>query len=331
MKRNLPQEMPLVKNLTTCSASINQKSMFFNYWLLAVAMGVMLLASCTVVRQGEVGVKRRLGKIDPQYVQQGPKAFNFLTTTIIRVPTRTMNIEVKPALPSKEGLTIRSEISILYRIKPEAAPKILQNIGLNYESEVILPVFRSAAADISSKFLAKDMHSGERAQIELAIRKQMTDILDPSGFVIDNVLLKSILLPDGLARTIEEKLQAEQDAQRMEFVKEREKRDAERKIIEAEGKKQIAKIQAEGENNAAIIAAEGRRKIAEIEATGKANAMKIEAEAIKMANDTINKTLTAPILKLRQIEAFKSLSNSSNSKLIITDGKTPFLSLPDKL
>jgi regulator of protease activity HflC (stomatin/prohibitin superfamily) len=331
MKRNLPQEMPLVKNLTTCSASINQKSMFFNYWLLAVAMGVMLLASCTVVRQGEVGVKRRLGKIDPQYVQQGPKAFNFLTTTIIRVPTRTMNIEVKPALPSKEGLTIRSEISILYRIKPEAAPKILQNIGLNYESEVILPVFRSAAADISSKFLAKDMHSGERAQIELAIRKQMTDILDPSGFVIDNVLLKSILLPDGLARTIEEKLQAEQDAQRMEFVKEREKRDAERKIIEAEGKKQIAKIQAEGENNAAIIAAEGRRKIAEIEATGKANAMKIEADAIKMANDTINKTLTAPILKLRQIEAFKSLSNSSNSKLIITDGKTPFLSLPDKL
>jgi regulator of protease activity HflC (stomatin/prohibitin superfamily) len=272
-----------------------------------------------------------LGKIDPQYVQQGPKAFNFLTTTIIRVPTRTMNIEVKPDLPSKEGLTIRSEISILYRIKPEAAPKILQNIGLNYESEVILPVFRSAAADISSKFLAKDMHSGERAQIEQAIRKQMTDILDPSGFVIDNVLLKSIRLPEGLARTIEEKLQAEQDAQRMEFVKEREKRDAERKIIEAEGKKQIAKIQAEGENNAAIIAAEGRRKIAEIEATGKANAMKIEADAIKMANDTINKTLTAPILKLRQIEAFKSLSNSSNSKLIITDGKTPFLSLPDKL
>ena len=74
-----------------------------------------------------------------------------------------------------------------------------------------------------------------------------------------------------------------------------------------------------------------RKKIAEIEAAGKANAMKIEADAIKMANDTNNKTLTAPILKLRQIEAFKSLSNSSNSKLIITDGKTPFLSLPDKL
>ncbi|WP_026763472.1 prohibitin family protein [Sediminibacterium salmoneum] len=291
---------------------------------------VILFSSCTVIRQGEVGVKRRLGKIDPEYVEQGPKGYNIFTTAILKVPTRIMNIEVKPDLPSKEGLTIRSEISILYRIKPEAAPKIVQNIGLNYESEVILPVFRSASADITSKFLAKDMHSGERAQIENAIRKQMTDILEPRGFVIDNVLMKSIRLPEGLARTIEEKLQAEQDAQRMEFVKEREKRDAERRIIEAEGKKEIARIQAEGEKNAAIIQAEARKKIFEIEAEGKANAVTIEAMATRKANDTINKTLTPSILKLRQIEAFRMLSNSNNSKLVITDGKTPFLTLPDK-
>ena len=299
-------------------------------YILATVLFTIVLQACTVIRQGEVGVKRRLGKIDPQYVEQGPKGYNFLTTRILKVPTRTMNIEVKPDLPSKEGLTIRSEISILYRIKPEAAPKIVQGIGLNYESEVILPVFRSSAADITAKFLAKDMHSGERALIEGAIRKQMVDILDPKGFVIDNVLLKSISLPAGLARTIEEKLQAEQEAQRMEFVKEREKRDAERRIIEAEGKKEIARIQAEGEKNAAIIQAEARKRMFEIEAEGKANAMGIEAIATRRANDTINKTLTPTILKLRQIEAFRALSNSNNSKLIITDGKTPFLSLPDK-
>lgn len=299
-------------------------------YILTTVLFTMLLQACTIIRQGEVGVKRRLGKIDPQYVEQGPKGYNILTTKILKVPTRTMNIEVKPDLPSKEGLTIRSEISILYRIKPEAAPKIVQGIGLNYESEVILPVFRSSAADITAKFLAKDMHSGERAIIESAIRKQMVDILDPKGFVIDNVLLKSITLPGGLARTIEEKLQAEQEAQRMEFVKEREKRDAERRIIEAEGKKEIARIQAEGEKNAAIIQAEARKRMFEIEAEGKANAMGIEAIATRLANDTINKTLTPTILKLRQIEAFRALSNSNNSKLIITDGKTPFLTLPDK-
>ena len=299
-------------------------------YILALVLFTIVLQACTVIRQGEVGVNRRLGKIDPQYVEQGPKGYNVLTTRILKVPTRTMNIEVKPDLPSKEGLTIRSEISILYRIKPEAAPKIVQGIGLNYESEVILPVFRSSAADITAKFLAKDMHSGERAIIESAIRKQMVDILDPKGFVIDNVLLKSISLPGGLARTIEEKLQAEQEAQRMEFVKEREKRDAERRIIEAEGKKEIARIQAEGEKNAAIIQAEARKRMFEIEAEGKANAMGIEAIATRRANDTINKTLTPTILKLRQIEAFRALSNSNNSKLILTDGKTPFLSLPDK-
>lgn len=300
-----------------------------NYFLSTILLS-MLFFSCTVIRQGEVGVKRRLGKIDPQYVEQGPKSYNFLTTTILKVPTRTMNIEVKPDLPSKEGLTIRSEISILYRIKPEAAPKIVQGIGLNYESEVILPVFRSAAADITAKFLAKDMHSGERTQIEGAIRKQMTEILEPKGFIIDNVLLKSIMLPPGLARTIEEKLQAEQEAQRMEFVKEREKRDAERRIIEAEGKKEIARIQAEGEKNASIIQAEARKRMFEIEAEGRANAMAIEAIATRRANDTINKTLSPSILKLRQIEAFRAVSGSNNSKLIVTDGKTPFLSLPDK-
>ena len=150
---------------------------------------------------------------------------------------------------------------------------------------------------IDGKFLAKDIHSGERGQIEQAIRKQMVEILDPKGFIIDNVLLKSIKLPDGLAKTIEEKLQAEQEAQRMEFVKERERRDAERRIIEAEGK---------------------------------SNAMRIEADAIKRANDTINKTLTPATLKLLQIEAFCAISNSNNSKLLITDGKTPFLSIPDK-
>lgn len=301
-----------------------------NFRLPFILVSLLLVCSCTIIRQGEVGVKRRLGKIDIQYVVQGPKVYNPLTTTILKVPTRTMNIEVKPDLPSKEGLTIRSEISILYRLKPEAAPAILQNIGMNYENEVILPVFRSASADVTAKFFAKDMHSGERALIEQAIRRQMSEILEPRGFVIDNVLLKSIRLPDGLARTIEEKLQAEQDAQRMEFVKEREKRDAERRIIEAEGKKEIARIQAEGERNAAIIQAEARKQMTEIEAQGKANAMKIEADATRRANDTINRTLTPAVLKLRQIEAFRALSNSNNGKLIITDGKTPFLSLPDK-
>lgn len=299
-------------------------------YLFFLLLSVTTFTSCTVIRQGEVGVKRKLGKVSDTYIDQGPKGYNLFTTRILKVPTRTVNIEVRPDLPSKEGLTIKTEISILYRIKAESAPDILKNIGMNYETEVILPVFRSAAADVTSKYFAKDMHSGERSAIEIAIRKQMGEILTAKGFIIENVLLKGIKLPDGLARSIELKLQSEQEAQQMVFVKERQQRDAERQIIEAEGKKKIASIQAEGENNAKIIAAEGQKRIAEIEAEGKANALKIEAAAVQKANDTLNKSLTPAILKLKQIEAFRIFGQSNNSKLIITDGKTPFLSLPDK-
>jgi prohibitin 1 len=298
--------------------------------LLLTMIVIVTITSCTVIRQGEVGVKRKLGKISDEYIDQGPKGYNLFTTRILKVPTRTVNIEVRPDLPSKEGLTIKTEISILYRIKAEAAPDVLKKIGMNYESEVILPVFRSAAADVTSKYFAKDMHSGERSAIEVAIRKQMGEILTAKGFIIENVLLKGIKLPDGLARSIELKLQSEQEAQQMVFVKERQQRDAERQIIEAEGKKKIASIQAEGENNAKIIAAEGQKRIAEIEAEGKASALKIEAAAIQRANDTLSKSLTPAVLKLKQIEAFKIFGQSNNSKLIITDGKTPFLSLPEK-
>ena len=85
-------------------------------------------------------------------------------------------MEIRSNLPSKEGLTIGSEISILYRIMPDKAPDILREIGRSYEEQIILPVFRSASADVTARFLAKDMHSGERAIIETQIRDRMSDI-----------------------------------------------------------------------------------------------------------------------------------------------------------
>jgi regulator of protease activity HflC (stomatin/prohibitin superfamily) len=91
------------------------------------------------------------------------------------------------------------------------------------------------------------MHSGERALIERNIRDTMMEILGPKGFIVENVLLKSISLPQGLSAAIEEKLRAEQEAQRMEFTKQREKLEAERKAIAAEGYKQAAIIGAQAQ------------------------------------------------------------------------------------
>ena len=218
-----------------------------NNWFLALmCIFVISLTNCTVIREGEVGVKQKLGKYDDDIYTSGLKAYFPAVTKIEKVSTQTNNIEVAIIIPSKEGLSIRSEISILYRVLPKKAPDILRNIGQNFEENIILPVFRSAIADVTSRFLAKDMHSGERGTIEKEIKEQMMINLEDRGIEIEAVLMKSIQLPASLATAIEAKLAAEQQSQRMEFILLEEKQEADRKRIEAEGVRDAQKIIAEG-------------------------------------------------------------------------------------
>jgi regulator of protease activity HflC (stomatin/prohibitin superfamily) len=286
--------------------------------LTIIAIALMSFTACTIVRQDEVAVKRTLGRIKEKIFTPGPVFYNPFLSRVIKTPIRTINLATNLGLPSREGLTVQAEISILYRLKQDKLITVIQNVGLDFENILIFPVFRSAAADICAKFDAKDMHSSKRSEIEKQIKERMMSILEPKGFEIEEVLLKSIILPAGLSKAIEEKLNSEQEAQRMEFVKDREKREAERKIIMANGDKQ-----------ARIIAAEGLREQTEIEARGKAFALQMEAEGQKKANDLLNSNITANILKMKSIEAFLELSKSPNSKIIFTDGKTPFLSVPE--
>jgi regulator of protease activity HflC (stomatin/prohibitin superfamily) len=205
----------------------------------------LFLGSCAVIEPGQVGVKQRLGKLSTESVTQGAIWYNPFTTQIIRTNIQITDIELSISLPSKEGLSVVSQISILYRIEENSVPLVIKNIGVNYEN-IISNVFRSASADVCSNYFAKDMHSGKRSEIENAIKKKMEETLEPQGISVEAVLMKSIQLPAGLAKSIEQKLQAEQDAMRMEFVLQQEKLEAERKIIEANGTKDAQKIVSEG-------------------------------------------------------------------------------------
>lgn len=213
---------------------------FFSLAILA------LMSGCAIVRPGEVGVKSTLGKLKDKAYSPGVVGLNPFVSQVIRVPTRTVNREVKLNLPSREGLNVSAEISILYHIEADKAPSVIQNVGANYEEVLILSVFRSASADICAQYFAKDMHSGKRGEIEEKIRSHMDSLLVDRGFVIEAVLLKSISLPPGLYTAIENKLEAEQEAQRMEFVLQRERQEAERKKIEAEGVRDAQKVLADG-------------------------------------------------------------------------------------
>jgi prohibitin 1 len=249
--------------------------------LAAIVLLLVFGTSCAIVKQGEVGVKRKLGKLEEKAYPPGTVGFNPFTTKILKVSTQTENVEVQLDLPSKEGLTIRSQISILYHLKPESAAKVLETIGTDYENTLILAVFRSAAADISARFMAKDMHTKERATIEKEIAELMDKQLNDRGFDVEAVLLKSIVLPQGLSQAIQQKLEAEQEAQRMEFVLDKERREAERKKIEAEGVRDAQKIVSDGLNDFYI--------------------------------------------KWKSLEVFRLLSQSTNAKIIVTEGKTPML------
>ena len=202
--------------------------------------------SCVTIRQGEVGVKRKLGKYADKGYTEGLRAYNPIISRIIKISTQTENIEVQLSIPSKEGLNIVSEVSILYHIMPRKAPDILRNIGTDYERNVIMPVFRSAVADVSANYFAKDMHTGERSGIEDAIKERMMTYLEEKGIFVEAVLLKSIKLPRSLSNAIEEKLEAEQQAQRMQFILQQAEREAEQKRIEAEGIRDAQLIIAEG-------------------------------------------------------------------------------------
>jgi regulator of protease activity HflC (stomatin/prohibitin superfamily) len=164
---------------------------------------------------------------------------------VVIASTQINDIELSLSLPSKEGLSIGAQISILYKLEEKSVPKIITNLGFRYE-EIISNVFRSASADVCSKYFAKDMHSGMRAEIEEAIKETMTATLADLGITINSVLMKSIQLPAGLASSIEQKLQAEQNAMRMEFILKQETLEAERKIIEATGTKNAQLILSEG-------------------------------------------------------------------------------------
>lgn len=241
---------------------------------------IIAFSSCAVIRPGEVGIKQKLGNLSDEVTTQGTVMFNPLTSKVVKTSIQTNNLELSLSLPSKEGLSITSQISILYRLDKDKVASVIRSLGLNYQS-IIASVFRSASADVCAKYFAKDMHSGMRSDIEKSIREKMGETLTAQGILIESVLMKSIQLPDGLAGSIERKLQAEQDAMRMEFVLQQQKLEAERILIEAKGTRDAQKIIAEG--------------------------------------------LTPEIIKIRSIEAFLQLSKSPNTKIIVTDGKAPFL------
>ena len=200
---------------------------------------------CTRVPAGHVGVKDFFGNVSSDYLNPGINVVFPLTWTV-EVPVRTVEVKEVADVPTSEGLVVHLEVSLLYHIRPDKAVELYKTVGTNYEEVVVKPQFRSVIRDTTADYEAKALYSDKRELVAQGIFKAIVALLAPRGIDIEKVLIRAIVLPPQLAASIQEKLQAEQTAQKMQFVLQREKQEAERKRIEAQGISDFQNIVAKG-------------------------------------------------------------------------------------
>ncbi len=217
---------------------------------VAPIVGVVALlaavGSClTVVPAGHVGVVDFFGTVSPNTLKAGINLVNPLAN-VIKFSVKTQELKETMEVPSKEGLTVKLEVSVLYHLNPEQAAEVYKTIGPNYAEIILQPQFRSVSRGVTAGFEAKALYTSERELLATQIQDQLRKIVESRGITVENTPLRQVGLPARLSESIEEKLRAEQESQRMEFVLTKEKQEADRKRIEAQGIADFQKIVAQG-------------------------------------------------------------------------------------
>ncbi len=188
----------------------------------------------TTIDTGHVGVLTLFGKVTREQIPEGIHIINPLKA-VTKFSIRTQESKETAEVPSSEGLLIHLEASLLYRLEPTQATDVYQNVGRNYVDVVVSPNFRSVMRTVTAAHTASALYSEARESVAQQMLAEMRKIMQPRGVTIENVLLRDIKLPQTLKSSIEAKQQADQDAQRMNFVLQKERQEAERKRIEAQG------------------------------------------------------------------------------------------------
>jgi regulator of protease activity HflC (stomatin/prohibitin superfamily) len=219
----------------------------FPRWLPPlVILGVVLLGSMfTVVPAGHVGVQVLFGKVYPEVLPEGLHLINPLMS-VRNMSIRTQEIFEHAESPSKEGLNVVLEASLLYHVNPEAAARLYQLVGPQYDQVVLTPQFRSAIRGVTVQHEAKDLYTSGRELIANQIAEDLKKTMAERGLILEEILLRRIQLPQMVEAAINEKLAAEQQAQRMQFVLAKETQEAERKRIEAKGIQDFQNIVSQG-------------------------------------------------------------------------------------
>ncbi|PYK06596.1 MAG: membrane protease subunit, stomatin/prohibitin [Verrucomicrobia bacterium] len=219
----------------------------YAFIVLVVLLFFLVLRSARVVRAGHVGIVDLFGNVRSEALPSGLHFVNPLAS-VHRMSVQTREVKETMDTPSSEGLIVHLDVSILFHLNPTKAADVYRTVGVDYENVLVDPNVRSAVREVTSSYEAKALYSPEREKMSSEINRHILDAVEPRGVAVERMLLRDVALPARLQQAIQEKLSAEQEASRMQFVLLKEKQEAERKKIEAEGISSFQKIVTEGIN-----------------------------------------------------------------------------------
>jgi len=214
---------------------------------LAILVGVIIvvMASTTSIPTGNVGVLTLFGRVTGETLPEGIHVVNPLKS-VQKLSVQTQSLKESANVPSNEGLILALDTSLLFRLDKDKAAYVYQSVGENYVEKIVEPTLRAAIRASTSAHTANALYTNARELVQQQIQDELKKQLDPRGVIVENVLLRDVQLPATLKSSIEAKQQAEQDALRMNFTLQKEKQEAERKRIEAQGIADFQKIVATG-------------------------------------------------------------------------------------
>jgi regulator of protease activity HflC (stomatin/prohibitin superfamily) len=217
--------------------------------VLAIVLIVLGLITSSVkqIDAGFVGVKSLFGKVQSDIL---PSGLNFVNPVmdVRELDVRTQNYTMSGQhdegaqtgddairVLTADGLEVTIDLSVLYRVIPEEAPRLIREIGVSYEDKIVRPITRTRIRDNAVYYDAVSLYSTKRDEFQDRIFKSIDQDFKKRGLFLENLLVRNITLPGSVKAVIEQKINAEQDAQKMQFVLQKEKQEAERKRVEAQG------------------------------------------------------------------------------------------------
>lgn len=281
--------LSIIVLITAIALQNNERTRPFSTFA-KIGGAVMLIAgvasACVVqIEAGQVGVPTLFGKVSGRILNSGLNLVNpFVVVKKFDIRTQNYTMagqydegdrqgEDAMRVLTSDGLELLLDVSVLYRVLPAEAPKILSTIGENYEDIIVRPIARTKIRDNATSYTAIDLYSIKREEYQQKVFTNIEKEFRARGMELEQMLVRNITLPESVKTSIESKIQAEQDAQKMEFILQKETQEAERKRVEAQGISDYQRI--------------------------------------------VSQTLTNNQLQYEMIKAYKELSLSGNSKVII--------------